>query len=312
MTRKVFWEDPYLTRLETRIASVRDSDVTVEETILYALSGGQESDHGTIGTSRVLEARKDGGDIIYTLDEDHGLAPGDRVTMVIDWERRYRLMRLHFAAEIVLELVYKALGPIRKIGAHIAQDKARIDFEWGENIAGALPGFQQQAALLVAADHEIVSAYSDAENQRRYWEIRAFSRVPCGGTHLRRTGEIGAIELKRKNIGKGKERIRSLCPVTRAPRRGASRGRARFRCNPISLRMTCAGRRDRASSRTIEGHGDCHGLDRKNTGRTRPDRHRYCRGRQRGSAGLPGRFGGLRRRRALLVSRIPRPSQRPG
>jgi alanyl-tRNA synthetase len=207
VTRKVFWEDPYLTRLETRIASVRDDDVTVDRTIFYALSGGQESDHGTIGKSRVLQARKDDKDIIYTLERDHDMTPGDPVTMVIDWERRYRLMRLHFAAEIVLELVYKALGPIRKIGAHIAEDKARIDFEWGANIAGALPGFQEQAARLVAADHAIVSAYSDEENQRRYWEIGGFSRVPCGGTHLRATGEIGAIELKRKNIGKGKERI---------------------------------------------------------------------------------------------------------
>jgi Ser-tRNA(Ala) deacylase AlaX len=207
MPRKVFWEDPYLTRLETRIASVRGNDVTVDETIFYALSGGQESDHGTIGKSRVLEARKVDREIVYTLESDHGLKPGDAVTMVIDGARRYRLMRLHFAAEIVLELVYKALGPIKKIGAHIAQDKARIDFEWGENIASQLRRFQEQAARLVAADHVIISAFSDETNERRYWEIREFSRVPCGGTHLRTTGEIGAIDLKRKNIGKGKERI---------------------------------------------------------------------------------------------------------
>ena len=60
---------------------------------------------------------------------------------------------------------------------------------------------------LVAADHAIISAFSDEANERRYWEIPDFSRVPCGGTHLRRTGEIGEIALKRKNIGKGKERI---------------------------------------------------------------------------------------------------------
>jgi Ser-tRNA(Ala) deacylase AlaX len=207
MTRKVFWEDPYLTRLDTRVTSVQGDDVTVDKTIFYALSGGQESDHGTIGKSRVLEARKVGREIVYTLERDHRLKPGDAVTMAIDGERRYRLMRLHFAAEIVLELVYKALGPIRKIGAHIAQDKARIDFEWDENIASLLPQFQKQAALLVAADHAIISAFSDETNERRYWEIREFSRVPCGGTHLRTTDEIGAIELKRKNIGKGKERI---------------------------------------------------------------------------------------------------------
>ena len=141
------------------------------------------------------------------LENGHGLKPGDQVSMKIDWERRYKLMRLHFAAEIVLELVYQNLGSIKKIGAHIAQDKARIDFEWNENISKVLPIIQKKALEMVEANQEIISAFSDEEKEERYWEIRGFARVPCGGTHLRRTGEIGEIELKRKNPGKGKERI---------------------------------------------------------------------------------------------------------
>src|SRR5262245_24320446 len=129
MTKKMFWVDPYLTQLDTHITSVDGNQVTVAETIFYAFSGGQESDTGTIGGHRVLEARKDGLEIVYTLEEGHGLKPDDPVQMTIDWERRYRLMRLHFAAEIILELAYQNLGPITKIGAHIAQDKSRIDFE---------------------------------------------------------------------------------------------------------------------------------------------------------------------------------------
>jgi len=207
MTRKVFWEDPYLTQLETRVTSVNGNDITVEETIFYALAGGQESDHGTIGSSRVLQARKEGKEIVYTLEDGHGLKPGDRVRMTIDWERRCRLMRLHFAAEIVLELVYQQLRSVKKIGAHIAQDKARIDFEWGENISKIFPALQEEARRIVKANREIISAFSDEDAEERYWEIREFARVPCGGTHLRRTGEVGEIELKRKNPGKGKERI---------------------------------------------------------------------------------------------------------
>jgi Ser-tRNA(Ala) deacylase AlaX len=207
MTRKVFWEDPYLTQLETRVTSVNENDITVEETIFYALAGGQESDHGTIGNRRVLQARKEGKEIVYTLENGHSLKPGDRIRMAIDWERRYRLMRLHFAAEIVLELVYQHLRSVKKIGAHIAQDKARIDFEWGENISRMFPAIQEEARRIVEANQEIVSAFSDEDAEERYWEIMDFARVPCGGTHLRRTGEIGEIELKRKNPGKGKERI---------------------------------------------------------------------------------------------------------
>jgi Ser-tRNA(Ala) deacylase AlaX len=207
MTRKIFWEDPYLTQIETRITSVKENDITVEQTIFYAFSGGQEGDHGTIGNIRVLEARKEGREIVYTLENGHGLKPGDPVRITIDWERRYKLMRLHFAAEVVLELVYQKLGSIKKIGAHIAQDKARIDFECGENISTLFPAIQKEALGIIEANQEIISAFADEEKEERFWEIKGFARVPCGGTHLKRTGEIGEIELKRKNPGKGKERI---------------------------------------------------------------------------------------------------------
>jgi Ser-tRNA(Ala) deacylase AlaX len=207
VTRKLFWDTPYLTQLDTIVTAVTGADITVAETIFYAFSGGQESDAGTVGTFPVVQARKEGKDIVYTLAEDHNLKVGDAVSMTIDWERRYRLMRLHFAAEIILELAYQHLKPIEKIGAHIAQDKSRVDFEWGENIATAFALLKEKASALINANHDIISAFSDEENQRRYWEIEGFARVACGGTHLRKTGEVGTLELKRKNIGKGKERI---------------------------------------------------------------------------------------------------------
>jgi Ser-tRNA(Ala) deacylase AlaX len=207
MTKKFFWGNPYLTELNTIITSVKDNEITVEQTIFFAFSGGQESDDGSIGNRRVLEARTEGGEIVYRLENGHGLKPGEQVSMKIDWKRRYKLMRLHFAAEIVLELVYRKLGSIKKIGAHIAPDKARIDFEWDGNISKVLPDIQKEALRIIEANQEIVSAFSDEEKEKRYWEIKEFAKVPCGGTHLRKTGEVGKIELKRKNPGKGKERI---------------------------------------------------------------------------------------------------------
>lgn len=207
MTRKVFWLEPYRTELETRVRDVDGNHITVEDTIFYAFSGGQESDRGSIGGRVVLEARKADQEIIYTLAEGHGLSPGDPVTITIDWARRYRLMRLHFAAELVLELVHRRIPAIEKIGAHIAEDKARIDFQHDRNIAEILPELAGEALRIIRADQPIISAFSDETSGQRYWEIAGFSRVPCGGTHLKTTGEVGDLELKRKNIGKGKERI---------------------------------------------------------------------------------------------------------
>lgn len=207
MTRKVFWPEPYRTELQTRVQSVNGNIVTLEDTIFYAFSGGQESDEGTLGGHRVRDARKEGADILYTLDEGHGLSPGEVVTVRIDWERRYQLMRLHFAAELVLELVSRRIEGISKIGAHIARDKARIDFTHPENISSHFPELIAQASRIVMANQPIISAFSDEAAGIRYWEVEGFARVPCGGTHLKRTGEVGELELKRKNTGKGKERI---------------------------------------------------------------------------------------------------------
>ncbi len=207
MTEKLFWETPYLTCLETVVASVDDQWITLRETIFYAFSGGQESDHGSIGGHHVLEARKAGLNIEYLLPSGHGLGPGDQVHVAIDWARRYSLMRLHFAAELVLELVYRELGKVEKIGAHIAPGKARIDFHWADNIAMLFPKLTVRAQALIDQDIAIVSAYADERRQLRYWEVPGFGRVPCGGTHLKRTGEVGTLTLKRKNIGRGKERI---------------------------------------------------------------------------------------------------------
>ncbi|MBY0377695.1 MAG: alanyl-tRNA editing protein [Gammaproteobacteria bacterium] len=207
MTKKLFWQDPYLSELQTTVVRVQGNQITVAETIFYAFSGGQESDEGTIADYRVIEAKKNGKEIIYTLNDGHALKAGDRVKMAIDWPRRYRLMRLHFAAEVILELVCQRFPHIIKVGAHIAADKARIDFEWGESLSPVLVLLQQAAQTIIDADQPIISAFSDEANERRYWKINEFSQVPCGGTHIKKTGEMGAISLKRKNPGKGRERI---------------------------------------------------------------------------------------------------------
>jgi len=207
MTRKLFWTDPYQTTLATRVAAVDGPRVSVKETIFFAFSGGQESDTGTIGGYPVLEAGKVNKEIEYTLPGDHKLKEGDEVTVEIDGGRRYRLMRLHFAAELVLELMYRKLQGTEKIGAHISEDKARLDFIWPQSISPLLPGVAAAAEAIIQQDAPIISAFSDEENEQRYWEVEGFARVPCGGTHLKRTGEVGKIRLKRVNIGKGKERV---------------------------------------------------------------------------------------------------------
>lgn len=175
--KKLFWEDPYATCNETVLETVNGRDVNLRESVLYAFSGGQESDAGTINDIPVHRAEKSSRSILY------------------------------FAAEIVLWLFMQTFPGVEKIGAHISQTKARLDFSLPQSIKGVLPSIQADAEELIRIGVPITGAFSDEEKERRYWEVPGFGSLPCGGTHPRSTGEIGPIRLARNNIGKGKERV---------------------------------------------------------------------------------------------------------
>ena len=205
--KKIFWDDPYQTELQTTITSVNDNIITLKETVAYAFSGGQQSDDGTINNYTILNAQKVGKEIYYKIDIRHDLQNGDPVLLTIDWEKRYKIMKLHFAAEVILELVNQNFNRPEKIGANITSEKSRIDFIWDNNISEMFPILESKAKELIAADKQIISAFSNEEEEIRYWKIDGFGQVPCGGTHIHRTGELGALKLKRDRQGKNKERI---------------------------------------------------------------------------------------------------------
>ena len=205
--KKLFWENPYLAEHEAKVTSVNNNVITLDQTIAFAFSGGQHSDSGTIGGFEIIDAKKEGKEIFYTIEQNHNLKPDDNVMVKIDWVKRYRLMRLHFAAEIILELVYQNYNHPEKIGANITVDKARLDFLWNGNISEIFPDVMDKANKIINSNLDIISDFDDRENERRFWYIEGFAKVSCGGTHIRKTGEIGKISLKRNNIGKGKERI---------------------------------------------------------------------------------------------------------
>ncbi|MBI2785583.1 MAG: alanyl-tRNA editing protein [Legionella longbeachae] len=204
--RKIFWDNPYQSRLETRVVSVDNNRILFEETIAFSFSGGQESDKAYVNGLDVIHSEIQGNLIYYTLPDGHSLMPNESVLMEIAWPRRYRLMRLHFAAELILELVTRKLN-LEKIGAHIAETKARIDFFYNKNISYLFEDLLNNYNEIIHKNLMINTAFSDIQKQRRFWQIEGFSKVACGGTHVRSTTEVGFISLKRINIGSSKERI---------------------------------------------------------------------------------------------------------
>jgi Ser-tRNA(Ala) deacylase AlaX len=224
--KKIFWTDPYLTTLKTKVLDVQGNEIVFEETIGYSESGGQESDKITINGVQVLSSRMDKSApffIYYILPEGHGLSMGDQVCMEIEWLRRNRLMRLHFTCELVLILINRLFNDtqegvelkpeeidtvIRKRGAHMAETGARVDFECSKNISEYFPIIISEYNKIIAADLPIEKGFLNESEEIRYWRLPSIAMVPCGGTHVRSTGEIGAIDLKRDRANKGVERIR--------------------------------------------------------------------------------------------------------
>lgn len=223
--RKRFWDDPYQSKLTTTVHSVHGDVVVFTETIAYSAAGGQESDKATVNGMEIIGSSWDKANhvISYTLPSNHGLAVGDQVKMEIDWPRRNRLSRLHFACELVLVLVNRhfakknegeELQPdeidkaIFKTGAHMSENSARVDFRCAENfnaiIAIILPQFQK----LIDENREIIKDFSDPQNEIRFWRIPGLATVPCGGTHMQSTKDVGMVTLKRERAAKGVERVK--------------------------------------------------------------------------------------------------------
>lgn len=224
--KKVFWDNPYQETLETTVSQVDGNVIVFAETIGFSECGGQESDIVTVNDMRALSSRMDKCApflIYYTFPEGHGFIPGTHVIMKIDWLRRNRLMRLHFMCELILVLMNRLFNEtkngvelkpeeidtiIKKRGAHMSETCARIDFECTVNIAVYFPKLYEEYNKIIAADLPIEKGFLDVTTQTRYWRLPNIATVPCGGTHVRTTGELGTIELKRDRANKGVERIR--------------------------------------------------------------------------------------------------------
>lgn len=205
--RKLFWEDPYLKECVAKVEAVNGNEAKLDRTVFFAFSGGQESDSGTIGGIPVKEARKEAdGSITYVLESPLNFAPGDEVHVKIDWEKRYRLMKLHTAAHVVWFLFEKKTGVKKLIGSNVTNEKSRIDYEFPEPVSPILPELEKEVNELIAKGMEIKTCPDSSNPERRWWEMGEW-KCPCGGTHLKNLKEIGQLKLKRKNIGKGKERI---------------------------------------------------------------------------------------------------------
>lgn len=206
MVEKLFRNEPYSGSCKATVTSSKDGEITLDTTVFFAFAGGQQSDSGSIEGFKVLEARADGPEIVYKLEEGANLNEGDTVEVKIDMKKRKKIMRLHSAAHLVYGVFAKRTGITKLIGSNVTEDKSRIDFEYETSLSELLPPIEEESNKLIEQNAEI-KTYQDENKPDRWWWECMDMKYPCGGTHVKSLGEIGKIKLKRKNIGAGKERI---------------------------------------------------------------------------------------------------------
>lgn len=225
MTEKWYYTDPYLRRFTATVTGCEPAGtgwrITLDRTAFYPEGGGQPGDSGQIGGVRVSDTHEKGGEVFHTAAGP--LEPGRKVEAEIDWDRRFSLMQNHSGEHIVSGIIHRLFG-LDNVGFHMGSDAVTIDLS-GELDAEQLAQVEQEANHAVWADREIQIAYPDPEalarlDYRSKKELTGAVRIvtvpgsdvcACCGTHVRRTGEIGAIKLLTSQRSKGGVRVWMLC-----------------------------------------------------------------------------------------------------
>jgi len=230
MLKELFLVDSYLKEVRATVISVKDGKyVTLDKTIFYAKGGGQPHDTGRIVRQgevfNVVYVGKFSGEISHEVDRV-GLQPGDDVCCVLNWERRYKLMRSHTAAHVVAALLNKGTGALIT-GNQLGEDHVRFDFSLEKFDRTILEEYLVRANELFEKDIEVrwyelpreealkipgvvkmAEAFPPDLPVLRIVEIVGLDKQADGGTHVRNLREIEKVELvKTENKGKNNRRI---------------------------------------------------------------------------------------------------------
>jgi len=190
------------------ISGVRPAwEVILNQSAFYPTSGGQPNDLGTIGGVRVLDVRDEGDDIVHIVER--GL-PMETVQAAIDWPRRFDHMQQHSGQHLLSAMFQEPYG-LPTVSFHLGSEISTIDLRGSEPSRDVLFGAQRAANAIIFEDRAIQVRYGTAEQLTalgvrkevdrrgilRAIEIESTDLQPCGGTHVKSTGQIGLLLVRR-------------------------------------------------------------------------------------------------------------------
>jgi misacylated tRNA(Ala) deacylase len=230
MTEMLFRDDGYLRSCNARATHVDERGIRLDRTVFYPMGGGQPGDSGELRLSSgrpiaiVDTVKGDGPDEVIHVPEPGSALPepGAELVAEIDWNRRYRLMRMHTCLHLLCSIVPGAVT-----GGQVSDGRGRLDFDVPGSSLDKEAITRRVNALIaegrpvgprwitdeeLAAQPELVRTMSvkppSGTGRVRLMEIAGVDLQPCGGTHVRNTAEIGPVAVtKIENKGKQNRRV---------------------------------------------------------------------------------------------------------
>ncbi len=251
-TKRLYYEDAYLTEFDAEVVERTQHDgkpaVVLDQTAFYPESGGQPWDKGTLGGAEVLAVvEREDGAILHVLS---GAAPGDRVHGSVDRGARFDHMQQHTGQHVLSQAFFEVLkGETRSF--HLGPQVSTLEIGLAAAADADLDRVEDRANAVVWEDREVKISFVPEDRigevplrrppkksgLLRVIEVDGFDFSACGGTHVRRTGEIGLIRLGPAEKIRGNLRFEFLCGGRalgdyRAKDRTARRLAGAFSCAP--------------------------------------------------------------------------------
>jgi len=223
MSQRLYYTDSYLKEFTATLTeqSPDGSIVYLDRTAFYPTSGGQPFDTGSLGGIPVVEVAEEAdGRVAHRLAVPLPAAPV--LTGEIDWARRFDHMQQHTGQHLLSAVFEEAFG-LHTVSFHLGAESCTIDLEGGALDSAAAAEAECRANAIITEDRQVSVAFedgatvaglrkpSDREGTLRIVSIDGLDRSACGGTHVRRTGEIGALLVRRLDKIRQSVRVEFLC-----------------------------------------------------------------------------------------------------
>jgi alanyl-tRNA synthetase len=224
-TERLYYDDSYLREFEAQVLDVEPRPphfrVYLDRTAFYPESGGQPMDRGTLGGLPVIQVTEEGDAVVHVVERE---LPREQVKGVIDWPRRFDHMQQH-TGQHVLSAAFENVAEVRTVGFHLGAEISTIDLdsdrlghrqmEQAVELANQVVFEDRPAHIIYCAAAEANQMELRRPTQRagevRVVEVEGFDRSACGGTHLRRTGGVGLILLRKIERRKDLTRVEFVC-----------------------------------------------------------------------------------------------------